>query len=95
MSSLANARGSHYSSPAMLPANGQPVTLAEQIDHEALACRSRGDSIGHFLADHLDRLSQLVRWTGAETPEQHEERMDVWDDQIRVRQYAARLRRRA
>ena len=87
MSSLANARASHHSSPAMLPANGQPVTLAEQIDHEALAYRSRGDSIAQFIADHLDRLAQLVRWTGANTPEDHDSRMEVWDGEIRAKQY--------
>jgi hypothetical protein len=85
MSSLANARASHHSSPAMLPANGQPLTLAEQVDHEALAFRSRGDSIGQFIADHLDRLAQLIRWTGAQTPDQHEERMEVWDEEIRAK----------
>jgi len=87
MSTLANTPSAHHSSPAMLPANGQPVTLAEQVDHEALAFRSRGDSIGQFIADHLDRLAQLVRWTGAETPDQHEERMEVWEDEIRAKWY--------
>jgi hypothetical protein len=69
----------------VLPANGQPVTFAEQIDHESLAFRSRGDAIGQFIADHLDRLAQLVRWTGAQTPDQHEDRMEVWDDEIRAK----------
>ncbi len=85
MSSLANARSAHHSLPAMVPANGQPLTLAEQIDHEALACRARGDSIGQFMANHLDRLAQLIRWSGAQTPEQHEERMEIWDDEIRAK----------
>ena len=71
-----------HSTPAMVPANGQPCTLAEQIDHEALAYRSRGDSIGNFMADHLDRLAQLVRWTDASTPEDHDSRMEVWDGEI-------------
>jgi len=87
MSSLANARASHHSSPAMLPANGQPLTLAEQVDHESLAFRMRGDSIGQFIADHLDRLAQLVRWTDASTPEDHDSRMEVWDGEISARTY--------
>jgi hypothetical protein len=66
----------------MVPANGEPQSLAEMIDHEALSYRERGDSIGQFIADHLDRLAQLVRWTGSETPDQHEERMEVWDGEI-------------
>jgi hypothetical protein len=55
------------------------------IDDEARAYRDRGDVLGRFLADHLDRLAQLVRWTGALTPEQHEDRMEIWDDEIRAK----------
>ncbi len=87
MSTLANARAAHHSSPASVPANGEPVTLADQVDHEALAFRSRGDATGRFLADHLDRLAQLVGWTGAQTPDEHEERMEVWEDEIRAKWY--------
>ncbi len=87
MSSLANARPAHHTSPPMLPANGQPLTLAEQVDHEARAYRERGDSIGLFIAGHLDRLAQLILWTAASAPEEHESRMEVWDDEIRARCY--------
>ena len=31
----------------------------------------------------MERLAQLIRWTGAATPEDHEARMEVWDDDIR------------
>ena len=31
----------------------------------------------------MERLAQLVRWTGATTPEDHEARMEVWDEQLR------------
>jgi len=90
MSTLALPRpnGQHTpSTPGTIPANGQPTTLAEHIDHEAMAYRARNDDLGAFIADHLDRLAQLVRWTGAETPAAHEERMEVWDDEIRARCY--------
>ena len=87
MSTLANTPAALHTSPALVPANGEPVTLAEQVDHEALAFRSRGDAIGRFLADHLDRLAQLVRWTGAQTPDQHEERMEVREDEVRAKWY--------
>ena len=40
-----------------------------------------------FLARQMDRLAQLVRWTGAATPEDHEGRMDVWDAEIAERQF--------
>jgi hypothetical protein len=87
MSSILNSRAGKYPFPSLVPANGQPVTLAEHVDHEARAFRDRGDSIGKFIADHLDRLTQLVLWTGATSPEQHVDRMDVWDTEITARHY--------
>jgi hypothetical protein len=65
-------------------ANGQPATLVEVIDHEARAYRAWGTPIGDFLAGQMERLGQLVRWTGATTPRDHEERMDSWDDELRA-----------
>lgn len=64
-------------------ANGKPLTLAETVDHEALAYRAWGTPAGDFLARQMERLAQLVRWTGATTPEDHEARMEVWDDDLR------------
>jgi hypothetical protein len=93
--------------PASIPANGQPMTLAEVVDHEAMAYRAWGTPAGEFLARQMERLAQLVRWTGATTPEEHEARMEVWDQEVREqwfdrgyhegqeagRREAARLRR--
>jgi hypothetical protein len=87
MSSLLESRAAHHSLPALVPSNGEPQSLAESIDHEALSYRERGDSIGQFIAEHLDRLAQLVRWSGAQNPDQHEDRMEVWDDEIRAKHY--------
>jgi hypothetical protein len=61
--------------------------LAEQIDHEALSYKARGDSFSQFIASHLARLGQLARWTGASSPEEHESRMEVWDFEIAARHY--------
>lgn len=69
--------------PADVFENGQPMTLAEVVDHEARAYRAWGTPAGDFLARQMERLGQLVRWTGARTPEEHESRMDVWDDEVR------------
>jgi hypothetical protein len=77
----------HSAPIATVPVNGQPVTLVEQIDHEALAYRELGDSFSQFIASHLERLAQLVLWTDAKTPEEHEGRMEVWDDEIRDKFY--------
>src|SRR3954454_18522264 len=87
MSSLLESRAAHHVPPALLPANGQPLSLAEQVDHEALASRARGDSFGLFLADQLDRLAQLVRWTESSTPEDYESRMEVYEQELRCRTY--------
>src|SRR5262249_57081913 len=64
-------------------ANGEPMTLVETVDHEALAYRAWGTPTGEFLARQMERLAQLIRWTGATTPEDHEARMEVWDDDLR------------
>jgi hypothetical protein len=77
----AAAFGDH-AAPAV-PDNGRPATLAEFVDHEARAYRAQGTREAAFLASHLERLAQLVRWTAAATPEEHEARMEVWDDSLR------------
>ena len=66
-----------------VPANGQPRTLAEIVDHEAMGYRAWGTPTGEFLARQMERLAQLIRWTGADDPIEHEARMEVWDEEIR------------
>ena len=72
---------------AAVPINGQPMTLAEVVDHEAMAYRAWGTPAGEFLARQMERLAQLVRWTGGSTPEEHEARMEVWDEEVREQWY--------
>jgi hypothetical protein len=69
--------------PETVPANGQPRSLAEIIDHEAMGYRAWGTPTGDFLARQMERLAQLIRWTAAATPEDHEARLEVWDQEIR------------
>jgi hypothetical protein len=73
--------------PPAVPSNGQPMTLAEVVDHEAMAYRAWGTPAGEFLARQMERLAQLIRWTGASTPEEHEARMEVWDEEVREQWY--------
>jgi hypothetical protein len=73
--------------PAASRSNGQPLTLTEAVDHEAMAYRAWGTPAGEFLARHMERLAQLIRWTGATTPEEQEARMEVWDEEIRQQWY--------
>ena len=79
------ANGRAQESPRLVPANGQPMTLVEIVEHEALGYRAWGTPEGDFLARQMERLAQLIRWTGASTPEDHEDRMEVWDAEIRDR----------
>ena len=72
---------------SVVPSNGQPMTLTEVVDHAAIAYRAWGTPAGEFLARQMERLAQLIRWTGATTPEEHETRMEVWDEEVREQWY--------
>jgi hypothetical protein len=65
------------------PVTAEPAALVEVVDHEALAYRTWKTPEGDFLAEQMERLAQLIRWTGATTPQEHTDRMEVWDDEIR------------
>ncbi len=71
----------------VVPVNGQPTTFLEIVEHEAMGYRAWGTATGRFLADQLARLAQLIRWTGAQTPEDHEDRMEVYERELRERFY--------
>lgn len=70
-----------------VPANGQPTTFLDIVEHEALGYRAWGSSIGNFLSDQLGRIAQLIRWTGAHDPQEHEDRMETYDRELRDRYY--------
>jgi hypothetical protein len=73
--------------PTSLPANGQPAGLVEIVDHEALGYKAWGTTEGDFLARQMERLAQFIRWTGARTPEDHEDRMVLYDRELRDRYF--------
>src|SRR5947209_1425875 len=54
--------------PEAVSVNGQPLTLAEVVDHEAMGYRGWGTPTGDFLARQMERLAQLIRWTNAMRP---------------------------
>ncbi len=64
-----------------------PRTLAELVDHEALAYRGWGTTEGDFLARQMERLAQLIRLTEAETPGDFEDRLEVYECDLRAREY--------
>jgi hypothetical protein len=73
--------------PTSLPANGQPMSLVEIVEHEALGYKAWRTPEGDFLAREMGRVAQLLRWTGARTPEDHEDRMETYDRELRERYY--------
>jgi hypothetical protein len=75
------------SSPSFVPSNGQPTQFLEVVEHEAMGYRAWGTSTGRFLAEQMSRIAQLIRWTGATTPEDHEDRMEIYDRELRDRFY--------
>jgi hypothetical protein len=76
----------HHAAPPVLP-NGEPRSLVEIVEHEALGYRAWRTPAGDFLAAQMDRLGQLIRWTGARTPEDHEDRMELYDRELRDRYF--------
>ena len=71
----------HLANPVNL--STEPLTLAEIVDHEALAYREWHTPQGDFLARQMERLAQLIRFTGANDGEEHEARMDVMENDVR------------
>jgi hypothetical protein len=64
-----------------------PRTLAELVDHEALAYRAWGTLEGDFLARQMERLAQLIRFTQAQTPGEFEDRLEACEFDLRAREY--------
>jgi hypothetical protein len=71
----------------LLPANGQPTTFLEIVEHEAMGYRAWGNAVGNFLSDQLGRIAQLIRWTGATNPADHEDRIEAYEGELRARDY--------
>jgi hypothetical protein len=85
--SAAPAHELAHAATQVVPANGQPTTLLEIVEHEAMGYKAWGTPAGRFLANQLGRIAQLLRWSGARTPEVHEDRMELYDRELRDRHY--------
>jgi hypothetical protein len=81
------SNGRAQEAPISLPVNGQPTTLVEIVEHEALGYRAWGTPVGDFLARQMDRLGQLIAWASATTPADFEDRLEVYDRELRDRHY--------
>ena len=51
------------------------TSLLNHVKAEAIRLRERGGSHAAFVADQLERVAQLIIFTGAETPEQYDDRV--------------------
>jgi len=51
------------------------TSLLNHVKAEAIRLRERGGSHAAFVADQLERVAQLIQFTGAETPGQYEDRV--------------------
>jgi hypothetical protein len=56
------------------------LTLAESIDREADRLEARRNGAGRLMAKALRELAESVRWSGATTPDEHESRMQLWEE---------------
>ena len=56
------------------PPDHLPSSLGEVVDHEAMAYRAWGTPEGDFLAEQLERVSQLIRFLHASTPADYVDR---------------------
>lgn len=66
-----------------LAISAEPATLAELVSHEAMTYRAWNTTDGEFIASQLERLAQLIRFTGAKTPQEHLDRMAILDGDAR------------
>jgi hypothetical protein len=51
------------------------TSLLNHVKAEAIRLRERGGAHAAFVAAQLDRVAQLIIFTGAETPEQYDDRV--------------------
>lgn len=62
------------------------LPLAAWVAQQARQHRIRDDEPRHvWIAEQLDKLAQLVEWTGATTPEEHDDRMETYERELRER----------
>jgi hypothetical protein len=61
--------------------------LAEIVLDEARAFRARQTTEGRFLARQLERLAQLIRFSGAPTPREYEDRFEVFEADLLHAEY--------
>lgn len=73
--------------PAPAPIAGGAPTLAELVAAEAGRLRRSASPIAGFLADQVERIAQLVAFTGARTPGDFVDRLEIHERDILAQEY--------
>jgi hypothetical protein len=73
--------------PAPAPVAGGAPTLADQVAAEAARLRRIGSPLAVFIADQLDRLAQLVAFTGARTSQDFADRIEAHECALLAAEY--------
>ena len=73
--------------PAPAPVAGGAPSLADLVAAEAGRLRRSASPIAGFLADQLDRLAQLVAFTGARSPGEYADRIETEERDRLAREY--------
>jgi hypothetical protein len=58
------------------------TSLLNHVKAEAIRLRGRGGAHAAFVADQLDRIAQVIVFTGAETPEQYVDRVFASEEAV-------------
>ena len=69
------------------PIAGGAPSLADRVAAEADRFRRSGSPLAGFLADQLERLAQVVAFTGAQSPQDFADRLDVHERDLLASEY--------
>jgi hypothetical protein len=69
------------------PIAGGAPTLADQVAAEAARLRRSASPVAGFLADQLERLAQLVAFTGARTSQDFADRLEAHESALLAAEY--------
>jgi len=73
--------------PAPAPIAGGAPSLADRVAAEADRFRRSGSPLAGFLADQLERLAQVIAFTGAQSPQDFADRLDVHERDLLASEY--------
>jgi hypothetical protein len=77
----------HRGGPAPAPVAGGAPSLADQVAAEAARLRRIGSPLAVFIADQLERLAQLVAFTGARTSQDFADRLEAHECALLAAEY--------